>query len=448
MCGGDLPMSMTPGWKDTYRARLVPADEAVRLVTSGSRITFSGNAGVPTALLEALCARSDALCGRGDALRDVEVLSLLTLGDAPWARPERCGAFRTTALFIGENLRDAVNEGAVDYTPIFLSEVPRLFKERAPIDVALVQVSPPDEHGYCSLGVSVDVVKPAAHLARHVIAEVNPRCPRTHGDAFLPVSRFAAIVEVDHPLPELAAHPIDEVSCRIGANVASLIEDGDTLQLGIGAIPDAVLAQLEDRRDLGVHTEMFSDGVMRLVERGVITGERKPIHRGKVVTSFLMGSADLYRWVHDNPVVEMHPSDYTNDPFVIAQHDRFVAVNSAIQVDLTGQVVSDSIGRRFYSGIGGQVDFIRGAARAARGRPVIALPSTARGGTISRIVAELDPGAGVVTSRGDVHFVVTEWGVADLWGRPVRERARALVAVAHPAHREALEAQARARRLL
>lgn len=434
-------MLTTSTWKDAYRGRVTTAPDAVKLVTSGSRVTFSGNAGVPAVLLDALCARSGEL-------RDVEVLSLLTLGDAPWARPEHRAAFRTTALFIGENLRQAVNEGVADYTPIFLSEIPRLFRERAPIDVALVQVSPPDEHGYCSLGVSVDVVKPAAHLARHVIAEVNPRCPRTHGDAFLHVSRFAAIVEVDHELPALVAPPIDDVSCRIGANVASLIEDGDTLQLGIGGIPDAVLAQLDDRRDLGIHTEMFSDGVMRLVEKGVITGERKPIHRGKVVSSFLMGSQDLYRWVHDNPVVEMHPSDYTNDPFVIAQHDRFVAVNSAIQVDLTGQVVSDSIGTSFYSGIGGQVDFIRGAARAAHGRPVIALPSTAKRGAISRVVAELDPGAGVVTSRGDVHFVVTEWGVADLWGRSVRERARALIAVAHPDHREALAARARARRLM
>lgn len=428
-------------WTEGYRQRCMTAAEAVMLVTSGARVTLSGNAGVPRVLLDALCARSGEL-------RDVEVMTLLTLGEAPWARPEHRGAFRTTALFIGENLRGAVNEGNADYMPIFLSEIARLFRERAPIDVALVQVSPPDEHGYSSLGVSVDVVKPAAHLARHVIAEVNPRCPRTHGDSFLHVSRFSAVVEVDHELPELAPHPIDEVSCQIGANVAGLVEDGDTLQLGIGAIPDAVLDALVDRRDLGIHTEMFSDGVMRLVEAGVITGDRKPIHRGKVVSSFLMGSRALYRWVHDNPVVEMHPSDYTNDPVVVAQHDHVVAVNSAIQVDLTGQVVSDSIGRRFYSGIGGQVDFIRGAARAAHGRPVIALPSTARCGTISRIACELDPGAGVVTSRGDVHFVATEFGVADLWGRSVRERARQLIAIAHPAHRDALSAQARARHLL
>jgi acetyl-CoA hydrolase len=428
-------------WHEQYRAKVVSAAQALARVKSGDRVTLSGNAGVPLALLDALVARAGEL-------RDVEVMSLLTLGDAPWARPEHARAFRTNALFIGENLRAAVNEGRADYTPVFLSEIPRLFRERAPIDVALVQVSPPDEHGFCSFGVSVDVVKPAALLARTVIAEVNARCPRTLGDAFIHVSRLAAVVEVDAPLPELKAHPIDGVSRRIGAHVAALVEDGDTLQLGIGAIPDAVLAGLDDKRDLGIHTEMFSDGVMRLVEAGVITGDRKPLHQGKVVSSFLMGSEALYRWAHDNPVVEMHPSDYTNDPFIVAQHDHVVAVNSAIQVDLTGQVVSDSIGRRFFSGIGGQVDFIRGAARAAHGRPVIALPATAKGGAVSRLVAELDPGAGVVTSRGDVHLVVTEHGVADLWGRSVHERARRLIEVADPRFREELEAAARARRLL
>lgn len=417
------------------------AARAVDLIQSGMRVVVSGNAGAPGALLEALVARSGAL-------RDVEVMALLTLGDAPWARPEHQAAFRTNALFIGANVRDAVNEGRADYTPVFLSEIPRLLREQARPDVALVTLSPPDAHGFCSFGVSVDIIKPAALQARHVIAEINPRCPRTLGDAFIHVSRLSAAVEVDAELPELPAHPADEVSRRIATNVAGLVEDGDTLQLGIGAIPDAVLDALRDRRDLGVHTEMFSDGVMRLVEAGVITGERKPLHRGKVVSSFVLGSRALYRWVHDNAVVELHPSDHTNDPVVIAQHDRFVAVNSALQVDLTGQVVADSIGRRFYSGIGGQVDFIRGAARAAHGRPIIALPSTARGGSLSRIVAELDPGAGVVTSRGDVHFVITEHGVADLWGRSVRERARRLIAIADPAFRDGLEAQARARRLL
>jgi acetyl-CoA hydrolase len=346
---------------------------------------------------------------------------------------------------VGANLREAVAAGRADYTPIFLSEIPRLFAERLPIDVALVQLSPPDGHGFCSFGVSVDVVMPAARRARAVVAEVNARCPRTLGDSFIHVSRLAAVVEVDRDLPELTHEAGDDVARRIGAHVASLVRDGDTLQLGIGAIPDAVLAALGDRRDLGVHTEMFSDGVMRLVEQGVVTGDRKPIHRGKVVSSFLMGSRALYRWVDNNPVVEMHPSDYTNDPFVVAQHDHVVAVNSAIAVDLTGQVVADSIGPRIYSGIGGQVDFVRGASRVAHGRPVIALPSTARGGTVSRIVPEIAAGAGVVTTRGDVHFVVTEHGIADLWGRSLRDRARALIAVADPPFQEELRRAAASR---
>ncbi len=423
------------GWTDLWDARRCSAADAVARVRSGDRVVLSSNAGAPLELEAALCARAGALEG-------VEVTSLLTLGGAPYAEPGLERSFRANCLFIGENLRGAVAEGRADFTPVFLSEIPRLFATRLPVDVAVIQVSPPDAHGFCSLGVSVDVALPAARLARTVLAEVNARCPRTHGDAFLHVSRMDAIVEVDRPLPEHAPDAPDEVSRRIGERVAALVEDGDTLQLGIGAIPDAVLACLDDRRDLGIHTEMFSDGVMRLAERGVITGDRKPLGRGKIVASFVMGSEALYRWVHDNPAIEMRPSDYTNDPVRVAQHDRIVCVNSAISVDLTGQVNSDSIGRRLYSGIGGQVDFIRGAARAAHGRPVIALPSTARGGSVSRIVPELAPGAGVVTSRGDVHWVVTEHGAVDLWGRTVRERARALVELAHPRFREELAAAA------
>jgi acetyl-CoA hydrolase len=428
-------------WIDAYAARATSAAEAVQRVRSGDRITLSSNAGAPQVLLEALCSRSHEL-------RNVEIAALLTLGEAPYDRPEHRQAFRANALFVGSNLRAAVNEGRADYTPVFLSEIPRLFAERLPIQVALVQVSPPDEHGFCSFGVSVDVVKPAALAAREIIAEVNPRTPRTLGDAFLHVSRLSALVEVDYELPELPREPPDETASTIGRNVATLVRDGDTLQLGIGAIPDAVLGCLDDRRDLGIHTEMFSDGVMRLVEAGVITGDRKPIHRGKVVSSFILGSTALYRWVDNNPAVELHPSNYTNDPWVIAQHDHMVSINSAIAVDLTGQVVSDSIGTHIYSGIGGQVDFVRGASRAAHGRPVIALPSTARNGTVSRLVAELPPGAGVVTSRGDVHFVVTEHGIADLWGRTLRERAEALIGVAAPQFRDELHARARERRLL
>lgn len=425
----------------TMKPRAVSADEALLLVKSGDRITLSANAGVPRLLVEALCARSHEL-------RDVEIAELLTLGEAPYCLPEHRRAFRPNALFVGANLREAVAEGRADYTPCFLSEIPRLFEERLPIDVALIQVSPPDEHGFCSFGVSVDVIKPAAASAKRVIALVNDRMPRTLGDSFIHVSRLSAIVETSEELPELRCEAPDPVARAIAANVASLVEDADTLQLGIGAIPDAVLAALRDRRHLGIHTEMFSDGVMDLVEAGVITNERKPLHRGKIVSSFLMGSRALYRWVHDNAAVEMHTSDYTNDPLVVAQHDRIVAVNSALSVDLTGQVAADAIGPRVYSGIGGQVDFIRGAGRARHGRAVIALPSTAKGGTVSRIAAELAPGSSVVTTRGDVRFVVTEHGVADLWGRSLRERARALVGVAEPRFRDELEAHARARRWL
>ncbi len=425
-------------WDSAYRSKLATADEAVRLVESGDRVTISANAGVPRALLEALCARSSEL-------RDVEIAELLTLGECPFDKPEHRAAFRANALFVGANLREAVNEGRADYTPIFLSEIPKLFAERLPIDVALIQVSPPDEHGFCSFGVSVDVIKPAAEHAQFVVAEVNAKYPRTLGDSFIHVSKLAKIVEVDRDLPELPQEEPGAVARRIGGNVASLVQDGDTLQLGIGGIPDAVLAALRGRRDLGIHTEMFSDGVMELVEAGVITGNRKTIHRGKVVSSFLMGSRELYRWAHDNSMIEMHPSDYTNDPVVVAQHDRIVAINSAISVDLTGQVAADAVGPHIYAGIGGQVDFIRGASRAAHGRPVIALPSTAKGGQVSRIVGELPAGASVVTTRGDVRFVVTEHGIADLWGRTLRERAKALIAIAEPRFRDELAAYARSR---
>jgi acetyl-CoA hydrolase len=428
-------------WIEAYRSKVTTPAEAVKLVKSGDRITLSANAGVPGALIDALSARSSEL-------ENVEIAELLTLGEAPFDHPDHRRSFRPNCLFVGANLRDAVEEGRADYTPVFLSEIPRLFEERLRIDVALVQVAPPDEHGFCSLGVSVDVIKPAAEGAKTIVAEVNHRCPRTLGDAFIHVSHFAAVVEVDRDLPELPRAECDVASKRIGAHAASLVEDGDTLQLGIGCIPDAVLASLGDRRHLGIHTEMFSDGVMELVEAGVITGERKPLHKGKLVTSFVMGSRNLYRWIHDNAMVEMHPSHYTNDPFVIARHDRMVAINSATSIDLTGQVAADTIGRRIYSGIGGQVDFIRGASRASHGRPVIALRSTASGGAVSRIVAELSPGAGVVTGRGDVHFVVTEHGIADLWGKSLRERARALIGIAEPRFRDELSAYARSRHWL
>ncbi len=380
-------------------------------------------------------------------LLDNEIVHLLTLGPAPYVRPEMAARFRHTAFFIGGNVREAVHAGRADFMPVFLSEIPELISSRrVPIEAVLIQVSPPDRHGYVSLGVSVDIVRTAVDCAPLVLAEVNPNMPRTHGDSFLHVDRIARLVPVEEPLPELSSGPLDEVSQEIGRNVAKLIENGATLQMGIGKIPDAVLAALFDHVDLGVHTEMFSDGVMRLVDAGVITGRKKTFLPGKVVTSFVMGSRALYEWMHDNPVVEMRGSRFTNDPFTIARNDHMVAINAALAVDLTGQVAADTLMGRFFSGIGGQVDFIRGAARSRGGRPIIALPSTAKDGAVSRIQPALGEGAGVVTSRGDVHYVVTEYGVADLWGKPIRERAKALIAIAHPDAKGELLAAAKERR--
>ncbi len=416
----------------------VTAEEAVSQVGSSSRVLVGSGAAVPVGLLRAFCERARRL-------RDVEVCQILTLGDSPYLDPSLEGHVRHNAFFIGANARAAVQAGRADFTPVFLSEIPALLRGPLHVDVALVQVSPPDRHGDCSLGVSVDVVRAAVDTARVVIAEVNPRMPRTHGDAFVNVSRLAELVEVDHPIPELAPEPMGDVERAIGRNVASLVRDGDTLQTGIGAIPNAVLAALSDHRDLGVHTEMFSDGVVDLVERGVITNARKSIHRGKLVTSFVMGTKRLYDFVDDNAMIEMHPSDYVNDPFVIARHRGMVAINSALSVDLTGQVCADSIGSKFYSGVGGQVDFIRGASRAPEGRAILALPSTAKNGTISRITVELAAGSGVTTTRNDVQYVVTEHGYASLHGLTVRQRVRALVGIAHPRFRDALFAGARER---
>ncbi len=395
------------------------------------RVLVGSGAAAPLGLMAAFCERARHLQG-------VEVCQLLTLGDAPYVAPEFEGHVRHNAFFIGPNTRAAVVEGRADFTPVFLSEIAALIRGSLPIDVALVQVSPPDAHGYCSLGVSVDIVKPAVDCARFVVAEINPQMPRTHGDAFVHVSRLDRIVRVDHAIPELTPDPITEIARRIGQHVAGLVRDGDTLQLGIGAIPNAVLAALGGHRDLGIHTEMFSDGVVDLVTKGVITNERKTLHRGKLITSFVMGTKRLYDFVNDNPALEMHPSHYVNDPFVIAKNRGMVTINSALAVDLSGQVCADSLGPKFFSGVGGQVDFIRGAARAEGGRPILALPSTAKQGTVSRIALELAAGSGVTTTRSDVHYVVTEFGVAALHGKTVRERARALVAVANPAFRDEL----------
>jgi acyl-CoA hydrolase/RimJ/RimL family protein N-acetyltransferase len=426
--------------KARYAHKLVTVAQAISVIGRGRRIFIGSGAAQPVKLVEGLALHCDHLC-------DNEIVHLLTLGPAPYVTRGMERRFRHTAFFIGANVREAVNEGRADFMPVFLSEIPRLIQSRrVRIDVALVQVSPPDEHGYVSLGLSVDVVKTAVDCADLVIAEINPRMPRTHGDSFIHVDRIAHLVETDYPLPERTPEPLDEIDRAIGSHVASLIPDGATLQTGIGRIPDAVLAALGGRHHLGVHTEMFSDGVMKLTEAGVITGRRKTLLPGKIVTSFVMGSAELYRWVHDNPAVEMRPSLFTNDPFNVARNDDMIAINSALAVDLTGQVAADTLMGRFFSGIGGQVDFIRGAARSKGGKPIIALRSTAKDGKVSRIQAAFEAGAGVVTSRGDVHYVVTEHGVADLWGKNIRERAQALIDVAHPDFRPELLAAAKQRR--
>ncbi|WP_224247664.1 bifunctional acetyl-CoA hydrolase/transferase family protein/GNAT family N-acetyltransferase [Hyalangium gracile] len=429
-------------WSERYADKVVTAEEAILSIPAGRRILIGSGAAEPVSLVKAMVEK-------GAHLADNEVVHLLTLGPAPYVEPEHAERFRHIAFFIGANVRRAVQEGRADFMPVFLSEIPELIRNRrVRIDVALIQVSPPDAHGYVSLGVSVDIVRSAVDSATLVIAEVNPRMPRTHGDSFFHVSRFDKLVPVDAPLLEHRAEPLDEVARQIGQHIARLIPDGATLQTGIGKIPDAVMAQLGQHNDLGVHTEMFSDGVMRLVEAGVITGRRKTLLQGKVVTSFIMGSQELYEWAHEHPAIEMRPSNFTNDPGVIARNERMIAINGALAVDLTGQVASDTLGGHFFSGIGGQVDFIRGARRSLGGKPIIALPSTARGGTVSRIQTSLEPGTGVVTSRGDVHYVVTEYGVADLWGKNIRERALALINIAHPDFRADLLAAAKGRRFV
>jgi 4-hydroxybutyrate CoA-transferase len=435
-------------------------ETAVQAVASGNRVFVQGACSTPTPLIEALVAR-------GEALSNVEIVHLHTYGPTPYTDERWRGHFLLRALFVGENVRQAANSGRASYAPIFLADVPALFAPggQLPIDVAFVQVSPPDVHGYCSLGPSVDVTRSAVDHARLVIGLVNPNVPRTHGDSFIPVSRLDYAVRWDAPLYTVERRTPDEIQMQIGRHVAGLIEDGATLQLGIGAIPDAVLQSLADRRDLGVHSEMFSDGVLDLTERGVITGKRKSLDRGKIVASFVVGSQRLLDFINDNPMVELHPSDYTNDTRIIRQFEDMVAINSAIQVDLTGQVCAESIGTLLYSGVGGQMDFLRGAALAKDGRPIIALPATARvphasgikasreflepvDGLVSRIVPVLTPGAAVTTSRAHVHYIVTEYGVAALHGRDLAERARSLIAVAAPQFREDLERSAYELRLL
>ena len=408
-----------------WRARAVTADEAVAALAPGMRVFVHGAAATPTPLLEALV--------RERRLTGVTLYHLHTAGPAPFVEAPHRDRFFSVSVFAGPPVRAAIEEGAADFVPIFLSDIPSLFLRRqVPLDAALLQLSPPDAHGYCTLGTSVDAALAASLSARIIVAEINDRMPRTLGNTLVPFSRVAAFVHTSRPLHEHTPRPPTDVENAIGEHVAALVEDGSTLQMGIGAIPDAALRRLAGKHDLGVHTEMFSDGIVDLVEAGAITNRRKQVHPGRIVTSFVLGSERLYRFVHDNAAVEFHPCDRTNDTALIRKNPSVVAINSALEIDLSGQVVADSIGFRIYSGIGGQMDFIRGAALSPGGKPIIALPSTAAGGRASRIVPSVQPGAGVVTTRGHVHWVVTEYGAVNLFGLTLRQRAEALIGIAHP----------------
>jgi 4-hydroxybutyrate CoA-transferase len=428
-------------WNSIYQSRVTTAEEAVCAIKSGDRIFMTGNVSVPQKLLAALVAYAPNL-------KDVQICQALSVGPADYVKPEMEGHLRVNSMFVCDNIRKAVQEGRADFTPVLLSEFPLLFKNNLlPVDVAFVHVSPPDEHGFCSLGVEVGLTKSPAEAAKIIIAEVNAQMPRTLGDSFIHVSRLTHIVPVDYPIFELpqSGDVTDPVTERLAGYVADLIPDGATMQMGIGAIPDAVLKFLFHKKDLGVHSELISDGVIDLVEAGVLTSSRKTLLPGKIVLGFVLGSKRLYSWVNDNPLCEFRRSEYVNDPFVIAQNERMVAINSAIEIDLTGQVCADSIGPKFFSGIGGQLDFIYGASRSKGGIPIIAMPSTniMKDGTpISKIVPMLKQGAGVVTGRNHVHYVVTEYGVADLYGKSIRQRVMALIGIAHPDFRADLGKQA------
>jgi acyl-CoA hydrolase len=429
-------------WLSDYKAKVVSPAEAVGRVKNGDRIYYGGNAAIPQTLVKALAER-------GPELENVQCSHVLLIGEDPLSHPDLAGSFRHNSLFVGPADRAAVNDGRADYMPIFLHQIPRMFREGIiHLDIAMVQCSPPDEHGFMSLGVETLASKAACMAADWVIAQVNEKMPRILGDCFLHVSRVNAVVEVTEPLPNLVSKGISEVEAAIGEHIVKLVEPGSTMQMGIGGIPDAVYEAMTATMDLGVHTEMISDGCMRAIERGAVTGNQKSLHPGKVIITFALGSEELYDYLDNNPLIEAHPVDYVNDPFIASQNDRLVAVNSAIEVDLTGQVCSDSIGTKIYSGFGGQVDFIRGAARSRGGKPIIALPATAAGGKVSRIASTLKPGAGVVTSRADVHWVVTEFGATNLFGKNLAERAEALISIAAPQFRSELEAAAKERKLL
>ncbi len=424
-------------WVEQYKNKVVTAAEAVKAVQSGDRIFLTGNCSVPSTVLA-------ALVDYAPNIEDVEICQALTIGSADYVKPEVEGHLRVNTMFISPNNREAVQAGRADFTPVLLSEFTLLFKEgHLPVDVALVHLSPPDEHGFCSFGVEVGLSKSPAESAKIIIAEVNEQMPRTLGDSFIHVSKLDYIVPVNYGLPELGmgGEGPNEIVESIASHIAELIPDGATMQMGIGAVPDAVLKYLYEKKDLGVHTELFSDGVIDLVNAGVLTNAQKTLHQGKIIAGFILGTNKLYEWVHNNPLIEFHRTEYVNDPFVIAKNDRMVAVNSAIEVDLTGQVCADSIGPKLYSGVGGQLDFIYGASLSEGGVPIITLPSKTK--DFSRIVPLLKHGAGVVTSRNHVHYVVTEHGVADLYGKTIRQRALALINVAHPDFRDDLKKQAK-----
>ncbi|GAA0180186.1 acetyl-CoA hydrolase/transferase family protein [Clostridium sediminicola] len=419
-------------WKELYKSKLTTAQEAVKNIQSGNRVVMGLACSEPLEVV-------DAMVNNKDQYENVEIVQMLAIGKSEYTKPEMEPHFRYNALFVGGGTRKAVNENRADYTPCFFTEIPRLFKEdHLPVDVALLHLSRPDEHGYCSFGLSCDYIKPAAECAKMIIAEVNDQMPRTMGDCFIHISEIDHIVETSYPIFELNPPKIGEVEKAIGENCAKLIEDGSTLQLGIGAIPDAALLFLKDKKDLGIHSEMFSDGVVELVEAGVINNKKKTLHNGKIVTTFLMGTKRLYDFVDNNPLVELYSVDYVNNPCVIMQNDNMVSINSCIQVDLMGQIVSETIGLKQFSGVGGQVDYVRGASMAKNGKSIIAIPSTASKGKLSRIVPLIDEGSAVTTSRNDVHYIVTEYGIANLRGKTLKDRGRALINIAHPDFRTML----------
>lgn len=425
-------------WLKNYNTKIVTEEEAVKVIKSGDNVVIQPGCAAPLALINAMVKRKEELF-------DVNIYHVLIVGDLPYTYPGMEKHFHHKAFFIGGNTRKAVNEGRAEFIPIFLSEITQLFKKGIiQSDVALIHVSPPDEHGFCSYGIDVGNIKTPAEKSKIIIAQINKEMPRTLGNSFIHINKIDYIVEHNEPLMELpqinpnTSKEILDIYDKIGLYVADLIDDGSTLQMGIGAIPDSVMKYLKNKKDLGIHTEMFSDGIIELVEAGVISGEQKTLHPGKIIAGFVLGTKKVYNFIDNNPIIEFHPQEYVNDPFVIAKNKKMVAINSAIEIDLTGQVCSDSFGTKFYSGIGGQVDFIRGAAHSEEGKPIIALSSATKDLKYSKIVPTLKPGAGVVTSRGDIHYVITEYGVAQLFGKSVKERARALINIAHPKFRDGL----------